>query len=133
MKRFLAVLSLALGLLTGAAAFASDHAGFQEISIEDLDKLVSDKSAVIIDVNSAQSYADGHIPGAISYAGTKSIFATVLPKDKATLLVAYCGGPLCVAWEEAAKKAQVLGYTNIRHYKGGIKVWKESGKKFEKT
>ena len=31
------------------------------------------------------------------------------------------------AWEAAAKEAKALGYTNFKHFKGGIKGWKDAG------
>ena len=112
---------------------AAEHAAFTEVSTDELDKLVSTKTVFLIDVNSAKTYAKGHIPGAINFAANEDKFSSVLPKDKAALIVAYCGGPLCSAWESAAEKAKELGYTNIKHYKGGIKVWKEAGKKVEQS
>ena len=47
----------------------------------------------------------------------------MLPADKNALIVAYCGGPKCGAWKKAAKAAAALGYTNIKHFSGGISGW----------
>jgi rhodanese-related sulfurtransferase len=55
----------------------------------------------------------------------------VLPKDKNALVVAYCGGPKCKAYEAAAKAAEKLGYTNIKHLTAGISGWKDAGEKTE--
>ncbi len=110
-------------------SFASDLA--PEASLEDLKKLVDSKGAVIIDVNSAKSFESGHIPGAIHFASHEKDLTKVLPSDKTALIVAYCGGTLCTAWESAAKSAKALGYTNIKHFKGGISTWKKSGLKTE--
>jgi rhodanese-related sulfurtransferase len=51
----------------------------------------------------------------------------MLPADKNALVVAYCGGPACNAYKEGAKAAEELGYTNVKHFKGGISGWKASG------
>jgi rhodanese-related sulfurtransferase len=102
-----------------------------QISLDELKKVVASKSATIIDANGDDMYADGHVPGAIHYAEGK--LGDALPKDKSAPLVAYCGGPMCTAWEFAAKEAMKLGYTNIRHYKGGIKGWKDAGQPMEKA
>ena len=59
-------------------------------------------------------------------------FATLLPKDKNALIVAYCGGPKCMAYKQAAKKAEALGYKNVKHLSAGIAGWKEAGEKTEK-
>ena len=114
-------------------AIAGDKAHAPEVSLDELKKIVAAKSATIIDVNGADSYAKGHIPTAISFAKASGNFAAVLPKDKSAPIVAYCGGPLCTAWEDAAKAAKDLGYSNIKHFKGGIKGWTAAGQAVEKS
>lgn len=108
------------------------HKAAPEISVAELKKAIETKQAFVIDVNSDQSYKDGHIPTAIHFNGTKDKLASVLPKDKSAMVVAYCGGPLCTAWEEAATDVIKLGYTNVRHLKAGIKGWKEAKMTTEK-
>jgi rhodanese-related sulfurtransferase len=98
-----------------------------EINLAEIKSMVDNRSAFIIDANAESTYDKGHIPTAVSYVKNKTNFAAALPKDKSALLVAYCGGPRCTAWEEAAKVAKNLGYTNIKHFKGGLKGWTEAG------
>src|SRR5690606_30622588 len=100
--------------------------------LEEFKKLVETKGAIIIDANGKDMYDDGHVPGAISFAYDKDKLASLLPKDKNALIVAYCGGPMCTAWQFAAEEAVKLGYKNFKHYKGGIKGWKEAGLPIEK-
>lgn len=119
-------------LLASSPAHAEEAAEAPEISFEDLKKAVQAKSAFIIDANSADTYAAGHVPGAVSFAKNEAHFAQVLPKDKNAPIVAYCGGPLCTAWKDPAKEAKKLGYTNVRHFKGGISGWKKAGEPTEK-
>ena len=88
---------------------------------------------VIIDVNGSESYAKGRIPGALDYAAIKGNLAAALPKDKNALIVAYCGGPKCKAYQAAATAAEKLGYKNIKHMSAGISGWKEAGQKVEKS
>jgi len=57
--------------------------------------------------------------------------AKLLPSDKSALIVAYCGGPRCHAYQAAVDKAQQLGYTNIKHLSAGISGWKAAGEKTE--
>lgn len=102
-----------------------------EVSLEDLKKLVDSKGAFIIDVNNLKSFESGHIPGAIHYASHENDLKKVLPADQSALIVAYCGGTLCTAWEAAANSAKALGYKNIKHFKGGISAWKKAGMKTE--
>ncbi len=122
-------------LLLGAAAFLATavYAGqFPEIKIDELKKEIEAKKATVIDVNGTDSWKSGHIPGAIDYASAKGKLANVLPKDKNALVVAYCGGPRCQAYQAAAKAAEQLGYKNVKHLTAGISGWQAAGEKMEK-
>ncbi len=102
-----------------------------DISINEVNKLAESKSAVIIDVNGDESFKAGHVPGALNFAAIKDNLAASLPKKKDALIVAYCGNPKCGAYLRAAKAAQKLGYTNIKHMSAGISGWKAAGMKTE--
>ena len=122
-------------LLLGAAAFLATavFAGqFPEIKIDELKKEIDAKKVTVIDVNGTDSYKSGHIPGAIDYASSKAKLANVLPKDKNALVVAYCAGPKCQAYQAAAKAAEQLGYKNVKHLTAGISGWQAAGEKMEK-
>jgi rhodanese-related sulfurtransferase len=119
-----------LALLATAAFAVSTYAGeFPDISISELKAAIEAKKVTVVDVNGAASYKKGHIPGAIAYDA--KTFAAALPKDKNALIVAYCGGPTCNAYAKAAKAAQQLGYTNVKHLSAGISGWKAAGEKTE--
>ena len=122
------ILALFVTSLVTVSAFAGKYPG---ISHEELKLAVAEQSATIIDVNGTDSYRAGHIPGAIDFAQHKKDLASVLPADKAALVVAYCGSPSCGAYAKAAEAAVKLGYTNVKHYSGGISGWKESGEPTE--
>ena len=102
-----------------------------DISLADLKQAIADKTVALIDCNGSSSYASGHIPGAINYETAKADLAQGLPKDKATLVVAYCGGPACGAYKAGAEAAAKLGYTNVKHFSGGIKGWKQANEKVD--
>lgn len=106
---------------------------FPQISRTELEKAVSEQSVVLIDANSAKTYAAGHIPGALSYINAGESFASLLPADKEAFIVAYCGGPGCQAWCKAADELDRLGYKNVKHYKGGLREWKAAGLEVEKA
>src|SRR5687768_7172167 len=95
-----------LGLITAFAVAAVVLAGeYPDVSIKDLKKAIEKKEVVVIDVNGTETWEKGHIPGAIDFEANEEKFASVLPKDKNALIVAYCGGPKCTAYQRAAKKA----------------------------
>ena len=102
-----------------------------DISLADLKQAMADKAVVLLDCNGSKSYANGHIPGAIDFEGTKADIAKRMPTDKTALVVAYCGGPKCLAYKAGADAATKLGYTNVKHFSGGISGWKDAGEKCE--
>jgi rhodanese-related sulfurtransferase len=120
MKKFFTILATAL---FAGSVYAGE---FADISPKDVLADATAKSAVIIDANSPDSYKAGHVPGALSFAAIKDNLAASLPADKNTLIIAYCGNPHCPAYLRAAKAAQKLGYTNIKHMSAGIQGWNEA-------
>lgn len=117
---------LLTALLAACGQTAPAEPQFSEISFDELKTAVTARKATVIDVNGTWSFKEGHIPGAIDFESSKEQLASLLPKDKDALVVAYCGGPQCSAWEDGAKVAAGLGYKQIKHFKGGIKGWKEA-------
>ena len=121
MKKLLALLAVTL---ISANAFAGS---FSDITLPDLKAAIAAKKVTLLDVNGPVTYANGHIPGAIDYTAHTADLASVLPADKSSLIVAYCGNEHCGAYARAAEAAQKLGYTNIQHFKPGIAGWKAAG------
>jgi rhodanese-related sulfurtransferase len=129
MKHLLCLLSLVA--LLGVNVRAAE--AIKEIGHEELTKAIADGKVTLIDVNGTDSYTQGHIPGAIDFQAKKNDLAAVLPKDKASLVVAYCGSEHCGAYMRGAKAAVALGYTNVAHYKPGIAGWIASKGQLEKA
>ena len=86
---------------------------------------------VLLDANGTESWQQGHIPGAIDFSANKGDLASVLPKDKDVLIVAYCANPQCPAYRNAANAAKKLVYKNIKHLTAGIMGWRDAGEKME--
>lgn len=92
----------------------------------------SNEGFVLVDVLSPESYAQGHIEGAISFplnTINKESAAKALPKD--AKIIVYCASFQCSASTEAANKLSALGY-DVVDYKGGLKDWQENGNKLVK-
>jgi len=126
MKKLLTICAAAL--LAGSVYAAH----YSDITISDLKSAMAAKSVTLLDANGTDSFKQGHIPGAINFEASKAKLAKVLPKDKSALIVAYCGGPQCQAYQAAAKAAEKLGYTNVKHLSAGISGWHDAGEKMEK-
>lgn len=116
-------------VLSALTAVASSQ--FPDISHDELKQAMKEKKVTLIDVNGSESYAKGHIPGAIDFTANADKLAANLPQDKDALVVAYCGNERCKAYVQAATKAKELGYTNVKHYSKGIAGWKSAGEKTE--
>lgn len=127
MKKLIAL--TASTLLAFGTAFAADYA---DISIQDLNAAIKAGTVTVVDVNGSESYAGGHIPGAVDFAACQDKLATLLPQDKGQLVVAYCGGPACGAYKKAAEAATQLGYTNVKHLSAGISGWLAAAMPVEK-
>jgi len=122
------LLVLCAALLSVVAVYAGQ---FPEIKIDELQTAIEAKKVTVLDVNGTDSWKSGHIPGAIDFTANSEKLEKLLPKDKGALVVAYCGGPWCSAYQSAAKAAQKLGYTNVKHLSAGISGWKKAGAKTE--
>jgi len=118
----------AVAALLVVSAYAAQY---PDITIPELKAAISAKQVVLLDANGTDKWAKGHIPGAIDFSTAQDKLASVLPKDKTALVVAYCGGPKCRAYEAAAKAAEKLGYKNVKHLTAGISGWNEAGEKTE--
>ena len=109
---------MALGLFAGE---------YPDISVKELQSAIKKGKVAVIDVNGAKSFARGHIPTAIDFSSNGKELAKLLPKDKSTLGVSYCGGPGCRAYKRGADAAAKLGYKNVKHLSAGISGWKKAG------
>ncbi|GAB6054034.1 hypothetical protein JCM17960_28540 [Magnetospira thiophila] len=84
---------------------------------------------VIVDSRPTRKKYDlGHVPGAINIPNTFfDKHVDMLPKDKGTALIFYCGGLKCPLSHKSAVKAEALGYTNIMVFAEGFPKWKAEG------
>jgi rhodanese-related sulfurtransferase/biotin operon repressor len=92
----------------------------------DVERLVADGRAVLLDVRPAMEYAHGHIAGALS------IPLEELPERIATLprdrpIVAYCRGAYCLFADEAVALLRRHGFEATR-LEGGWPEWSSEGR-----
>jgi len=87
------------------------------------------KGVLLIDARPvARKFNPGHIPGSISIPDDRfEPMKDRLPQDKSTLLIYYCEGPECVLSHNSARKAEALGYTNVKVYTNGYPEWVAKG------
>lgn len=127
MKKLLATLAC---VFFASAAMAGEY---PDISISELEAAIKKGDVILLDVNGTSSYEKGHIPGAIDFRANKDDIAAKLGDNKDKLVVAYCGGPTCSAYQAGAKAAEAAGFKNVKHLSAGISGWLQAGKETEKA
>lgn len=136
MKRMTQIFLLSLlALAFAATAQAANPDWFYKnlVNIEYVKPLVKvphPEGVVLIDSRPYQTkYVGGHISTAISLPDSDfdKKAAEMLPKDKNATLVFYCEGPECRLSHASAKKAEKLGYKNVKVFPGGYPEWVAKG------
>ncbi len=104
-------------------------AGVTEIKLKELQVLLNNRvNLALIDSRPAARYAEGHLPEAISIPMCKmKELTSLLPLDKDSLLVFYCGGPSCGMSPKNSAMAVQAGYTNVRTFVAGEPGWQKTG------
>lgn len=94
---------------------------YENISVQEAEKLISQGGITIIDVREPFEYAEGHIPGAvlIPLGVIKSNLASLNP-DSAYLLVCRSGNRS----GQAAAIMTALGFKHVRNMSGGMLEWR---------
>lgn len=99
--------------------------GLKGISPRDLLASIQSGDITVLDLNARQSWLKARVPGALSLV--PDFDAALLPADRAASLVFYCSNPLCRKAPNAGKRAEKLGYTNVRVMSAGITGWVGAG------
>lgn len=121
MKKFLAILLLVCGMLTGCAA-AGEGTAWQQISQEQAKQMMDEQEVIVLDVREQTEYDGGHIPDAVLLPVGKideESAAAAIPEKDSTVLV-YCRSGN--RSKTAAGKLAELGYTAV-YEMGGINTW----------
>ena len=87
---------------------------------------------VVIDARTPETYARGHVPGAINlpHRTIDSSTTASLPREK--LFVTYCDGVFCNASTKAAAKLTALGF-KVKEMLDGMEGWRKEGYPVEET
>jgi phage shock protein E len=132
MKLRIATVTLVILVTAAAVAFAQDLAKAPRISIDELKTLMAKKQAVIVDVRDPQSFAEGHIPGALN------VPFDFLPdhvedwkKDK-RLIVTYCACHEEATAARAVFDLNAFEVKNVKALRGGWNEWVARGEKIAK-
>ena len=103
----------------------------QKLTTDELRKMRDRRDDfLLINVLDEESFDKEHIPDSRSLPLERKDFlkeVNRLAGRKDRRIVVYCAGPDCTASPTAGKKLEADGFTNISHYEGGMKAWREAG------
>ena len=113
------------------ATLAETNPKTQEVSTEQLRRILADGSATVLDARPRQEYVAGHIPGARNLDATagEAVAAAerLVSGDRSKALVVYCNGPFCQQSRRLSEQLVTAGFTNVRRYQLGIPIWRALG------
>ena len=81
---------------------------------------------VVIDARGAESYAAGHVPGAISFPHRRMDAESTASLARDQVYVVYCDGIGCNASTKGALKLAQLGF-KVKEMLGGLDWWRRDG------
>lgn len=115
-------------LLLSSAAVAQQK---QVLPVNDFEKAIQVKGAQVVDVRTPDEFKQGFIKGAVNYnwLNEKEFVEQAKKLDKSQPVYVYC-----LSGVRSGKAADWLssnGFTKVVNLDGGIKAWKDAGKKVE--
>jgi rhodanese-related sulfurtransferase len=121
--------------LARQSVFAKPGSGVPEVSTEELEQILKDQSAVVLDTRPYLEWSVSHIPGALNVAPKPGVPMALYTSDVAEIgrlaggdksqpLVLYCNGPYCGKSKRVAGELLKAGYTSVRRYQLGAPVWR---------
>jgi rhodanese-related sulfurtransferase len=100
----------------------------KNVSVDEAEKLINDKKAIVLDVRTPEEFAKGHIPGAKNVDFNDDNFAkNVGALDPKTPVLVHCGAGGRSTQALPALKDKEIVY----HLKDGFKAWEKAGKPIE--
>lgn len=128
MKKFITLILIALGF--GVQTGNAQGLKFKSISPDQFEGILGDGNIYLLDVRTAEEYAEGHLKGAHNLDVKKDDFeekaVATLPKDKTLAIYCRSGARSTLAAGILVKN----GFTVIEMAKG-INGWKAAGKPTE--
>lgn len=99
-----------------------------EIEIDEFLKKIGSERYILIDVRTAEEFAEGYIEGAVNIDYYSADFAKQIGAiDKTTPVLLYCR-----SGNRSRKSIEMMyeiGFTEVKHLDCGIKGWKAEGRK----
>jgi rhodanese-related sulfurtransferase len=87
----------------------------------------------IIETLPAKHFHGGHLPGAINVPNDEHFERAIREAvpDTDRQVIVYCWNSQCQAAYDAARKMELIGYSNVFVYEEGKEAWQEAGGSIE--
>ena len=121
MKKYILIL-VSIIMIMGLTGCEKKDMSYTQISMEEaVAMMATEENYIILDVRTAEEFAEKHIPNAINIPN-ETIGSEELAElpDKNQLILVYCRSGN--RSKQASEKLAALGYTNIYEF-GGINDW----------
>ncbi len=134
MTRRLMLIALLSVSVVGLAARADEQAmrNVPRISIDEVKALMAKKQVILVDVRDPQSFAEGHMPGALNVPFDHIPNHVDAWKKDARLLITYCACTNETTAARAVVDMNAFGITNAKALLGGWNEWVKRGEKIER-
>jgi rhodanese-related sulfurtransferase len=118
------------GVITASPSGTEEETPEEINSVARAMEIFDNGNVLFVDARSSDNYADGHIPGAISFPVGQfdeqiESFLNQHPPD--ALIVTYCSGRTCEDSHNLAQLLSDVGYTHLRVFIDGFPGWKAEG------
>jgi len=110
------------------------NGNYKEVDLRVVKSAVKKGNALIIDTRPVKMFKRGHIPTSINIPDTHfEDYTNLLPSNKNSKIITYCGGYKCAKSHNVAKKLVKLGYKKVMVYAAGEPEWRKKGLEIEKS
>lgn len=113
-----------VGLVVLLVASLGLAQGFKIVTVDDLNRALSNPKTFVIDVRTPQEYAEGHVPGAVNWPLQQiESWWSKVPKDRVVYVKCNTQNRSRVAVQYLLSK----GYRDLNLVTGGIQAWYARG------
>lgn len=131
-RRLMLIALLSVGLLGVAHGEEQAMRNVPRISIDEVKALMAKKQVILVDVRDPQSFAEGHMPGALNVPFDHIPKYVDDWKKDSRVLITYCACTNETTAARAVVDMNAFGITNAKALLGGWNEWVKRGEKIEK-
>lgn len=111
-----------------SSTFHAPSVTSRQVDFPEVHQIWKQEKAVFVDTRSAANFRRGHIPSAVNVPVNRvKQNLPVLPTDKETFLITYCGDIECPNAYQLMNVLLGHGYRNVKFFPRGLRGWQALG------